>query len=98
MSREIEKLRTVRVRVTGRVQGVCYRDWTEKNASALGLSGWVRNRSDGAVEALFSGPMDHVALMLKRCHDGPAAAAVREVVIVEEGGGAPIGFSVLATL
>ena len=49
------KLRTVRVRIEGRVQGVGYRYWAERVAGELALSGWVRNRRDGAVEALFSG-------------------------------------------
>ena len=49
------KMRAVRVVVTGRVQGVGYRVWAARNAKALGLRGWVRNRRDGAVEALFAG-------------------------------------------
>ncbi len=87
--------RTVRVRITGRVQGVFYRGWTENNALELGLDGWVRNRRDGAVEALFSGPRASVAEMLKRCHDGPPSARVEAVAIVEEGAAASPGFAVL---
>ncbi len=99
MSVEKEEIgkRTVRVRITGRVQGVCYRTWAEKNANALGLSGWVRNRRDGAVEALFSGAAGQVGAMLERCREGPPAAVVREVAIVEEGGVAPPDFAVLRT-
>jgi acylphosphatase len=52
--------RAVHVRISGRVQGVGYRDWTERKATALGLSGWVRNRSDGDVEAVFGGPTEAV--------------------------------------
>jgi acylphosphatase len=89
--------RTVRVRITGRVQGVFYRGWTEDNALQLGLDGWVRNRRGGAVEALFSGPRASVAEMLKRCHEGPPSARVEAVAIVEEGGGASPGFAVLPT-
>ncbi len=89
--------RTVRVRITGRVQGVAFRAWTENNAVSLGLTGWVRNRRDGAVEALFSGAADHVAEMLRRCRRGPPVAAVKEVTVVEEGGIAPSGFAVLPT-
>lgn len=97
MSGENTERRTVRVRITGRVQGVSYRYWTERNAAALGLDGWVRNRRDGAVEALFSGADEAVFEMLKRCWEGPAPALVEEVAIVEEGGAAPHGFSVLQT-
>jgi len=90
--------RTVRVLITGRVQGVAYRAWTERNAKALGLQGWVRNRRNGAVEALFSGASDRVEEMLKRCRDGPPSAMVGEVAIIEdEGGAAPLGFAVLPT-
>ena len=70
---------TVRVRIEGRVQGVWYRGWTCKMASNLGLSGWVRNRADGSVEALFSGPIKSVTKMLEACHSGPPAARVDKV-------------------
>ncbi len=89
--------RTARVLITGRVQGVAYRAWTERTAKALGLHGWVRNRRDGAVEALFSGAGDRVGEMLKRCREGPPAAMVGEVRVIEEGGAAPLGFAVLPT-
>jgi acylphosphatase len=90
-------VRSARVRIEGRVQGVSYRYWTLEEARALGLAGWVRNRPDGSVEALFSGPAERVAEMLMRCHDGPAAAAVTSVDVLEEGGAAPDGFDVLPT-
>ncbi len=64
-----------------------------KERSGARPSGWVRNRSDGSVEALFSGAGHVILEMLKRCQDGPSSAAVAEVAIVEEGGGAPLGFS-----
>jgi len=89
---------TVRVLVTGRVQGVAYRMWAEGNAMALGLDGWVRNRRDGAVEALFSGARDRVEEMLKRCRQGPPAAKVDKVAVIQEGGNAPLGFRVLPTV
>jgi acylphosphatase len=91
------KKRTVRVRITGRVQGVCYRAWTERTANAMGLSGWVCNRRDGAVEALFSGATDQVEEMLERCREGPPAAVVEAVAVVEEGGNVVAGFSILPT-
>lgn len=90
--------RSVRVRIEGRVQGVGYRYWTERVAGDLGLDGWVRNRRDGAVEALFAGSPDDVAEMLERCRDGPPAAQVTSVTILEEDGTASAGFEVLPTL
>lgn len=70
----------VRARIYGRVQGVWYRGWTVTTASDLGLSGWVRNRRDGSVEALFVGPPDAIETMLARCRKGPPTARVDEVV------------------
>lgn len=90
-------VRTVRVRIDGRVQGVGFRYWVEEAALELGLSGWVRNRRDGSVEALFSGEPGRVAEMLARCHDGPRSAQVSAVTVVEEGGPAPDGFVLLPT-
>ncbi len=97
MNDENRDLFTVRVRITGRVQGVCYRAWTQSNAQALGLSGWVRNTRDGAVEALFSGATVQVSEMLTRCREGPPAAFVEKVAVVAEGAPAPAGFRVLST-
>lgn len=69
----------VEARITGRVQGVCFRAWTEEEAVRLGVSGWVRNEPDGSVRALFVGPRGRVEAMLERCRDGPPAARVSEV-------------------
>ena len=66
----------VRVVIKGRVQGVFYRNWTVENATQLGLKGWVRNRRDGSVEALFSGNPDVVQEMEQRCRRGPPDAMV----------------------
>ncbi|MEC9368367.1 MAG: acylphosphatase [Pseudomonadota bacterium] len=74
---------SVRVLVTGRVQGVWFRGWTAETARSLGLSGWVRNRRDGNVEAIFSGETAAVAEMLRRCGRGPASARVSNVEVVE---------------
>ena len=90
--------RAVRVRIEGSVQGVGFRYWTERVATELGLVGWVRNRRDGSVEALFCGPAQDVAEMLERCREGPRGARVTTVEIVEEGGAAPEGFEVLPTV
>jgi len=91
------KRRTVRVRIAGRVQGVGFRYWTEETACGLGLAGWVRNRRDGSVEALFSGSADDVAEMMRRCQQGPRAAQVASVELLEEGGTAPAGFELRPT-
>lgn len=71
--------KAVRARIHGKVQGVFYRAWTRDTANSLGLSGWVRNRSDGTVEAVFSGPDDKVRQMLEACNEGPPAARVDRV-------------------
>ncbi|HZC56283.1 MAG TPA: acylphosphatase [Xanthobacteraceae bacterium] len=64
------------VLVRGRVQGVGYRAWTEYTALERGLQGWVRNRRDGCVEAVFIGSDDVVAAMIEACRNGPASARV----------------------
>ena len=92
-----EARRTVTVRIEGRVQGVFYRAWTEETARTLGLDGWVRNRRDGSVEAVFSGPPAQVEAMLQRCAQGPRDAEVTAVTITDEGGAPPSGFRVLPT-
>jgi acylphosphatase len=62
--------------IKGRVQGVFYRNWTVDNARELGLKGWVRNRRDGSVEAVFSGSPNAVQEMEQRCRRGPRDAVV----------------------
>ncbi len=72
-----EDLRSVRrVVVRGRVQGVGYRAWAEYAALKRGLEGWVRNRHDGAVEAVFAGPARTVGEMVEICRSGPPGAWV----------------------
>lgn len=73
----------VNVRVIGRVQGVGYRAWTEREAAKRGLGGWVRNRRDGTVEAEFDGPAEIVADMVMACRQGPPAADVSEVIVAD---------------
>jgi acylphosphatase len=68
-----------RVTITGRVQGVGYRAWVEHRAVAQNLEGWVRNRRDGSVEALFAGPVDVVVDMIERCRRGPSSARIDDV-------------------
>jgi acylphosphatase len=67
------------VTIRGRVQGVGYRYWVEQQARARGLEGWVRNRRDRSVEALFAGPPDLVSGMIALCRRGPASARVDAV-------------------
>jgi acylphosphatase len=68
---------TVRhVTVKGRVQGVGYRYFVEQEARSRGLEGWVRNRRDGSVEAVFAGPADAVAAIIAACQRGPSSARV----------------------
>ena len=69
-----------RVMIRGRVQGVGYRAWVEHQAGVRGLEGWVRNRVDGSVEALFSGPEDVVTGMVASCRHGPSSARVDDVL------------------
>ncbi|MEP4378882.1 MAG: acylphosphatase [Alphaproteobacteria bacterium] len=69
----------VRVVIRGRVQGVWFRAWTENVARDQCLDGWVRNRSDGSVEAVFAGPVQAVDRMVNSCHEGPPASVVENV-------------------
>jgi acylphosphatase len=75
--------RSVLVRISGRVQGVGYRDWTQRKAIDLSLSGWVRNLASGEVEALFSGPTEAIEAMLAACRRGPQLARVSDIQITE---------------
>jgi len=68
-----------RVIIRGRVQGVGYRAWTEYTALERGLQGWVRNRRDGSVEALFAGSTEAVSAMIEHCRQGPPGARVDAV-------------------
>jgi len=67
------------VTITGRVQGVGYRAWVEHQARNHNLEGWVRNRRDGSVEALFAGPAEIVSEQVARCRRGPSTARVAAV-------------------
>ena len=70
-----------RVLISGRVQGVSFRYFTQRTARALGLTGWVRNRPDGSVEALFEGVRATVEQVLAACCQGPPAAEVTEMQV-----------------
>lgn len=67
------------VTASGRVQGVGFRWWARSRAASLGVSGWVRNRPDGNVEAVFEGSREHVELLLRWCQQGPPAAYVDQL-------------------
>jgi acylphosphatase len=73
-----------RVVVRGQVQGVFFRDTTRRQAAAAGVSGWVRNRPDGAVEAVFEGPPEAVERMVSFAYEGPRGADVADVETADE--------------
>lgn len=79
----------IRVMITGRVQGVGFRASCQRQAVALGLTGWVRNCWNGAVEAVFEGPADSVDRMVTWCRHGPPMAEVEGVSVTEVVDGAP---------
>ena len=87
----------VRVRIEGRVQGVGFRYWAIGQAAALALDGWVRNRRDGGVEAVFAGPSEAVAEVLRRCRRGPSPARVDHVAEEPETDPVEPGFRALPT-
>lgn len=93
-----ETVRTAHVRIEGRVQGVGYRLWTQRTAVETGLRGWVRNRRDGSVEAVFQGPEADVAAMIARCKVGPPGAVVTSVEVLAEDVGTFDRFEVRPTL
>ena len=73
-----------RVRAAGRVQGVFFRDSVRRLAAQRDVAGWVRNRSDGSVEAAFEGHADDVEALIEFCREGPRAAHVESVQVVAE--------------
>jgi acylphosphatase len=76
--------RRARVRVSGAVQGVFFRETTRRAALRQGVSGWVRNAPDGSVEAVFEGDATSVERMLDFCRIGPPMARIDDVTTVEE--------------
>ena len=70
---------TMRLSIGGQVQGVGFRDFAVREARALGLKGWVRNRADGTVEAVVSGADDKVKAFVGKCMRGPSAARVAHI-------------------
>lgn len=72
-------LQHVLLKIHGRVQGVFFRAGTQKEAARLGLKGWVRNASDGSVEAVAEGERETLEKFIAWCHRGPPAAVVKKV-------------------
>jgi acylphosphatase len=86
-----------RIRITGRVQGVGYRAWTMSQASQYNIAGWVRNRSDGSVEAQLQGSEELIKAMIKDCYDGPLMAHVSNIEISDSSPESLSGFDYRAT-
>ena len=95
---------TRHLQISGRVQGVGFRFYAQRKARELGVTGWVRNRRDGSVEAVFAGPAATVAGVIEACRRGPSSARVEAVQ--DEAGNPDMlnlrqageGFSVLPTI
>ena len=96
--------RFVHVALRGRVQGVGFRAFIEHHAQTRGLDGWVRNREDGSVEAVLTGPSHAVEAVLEACRTGPAGAEVADLDLREEEAAGlipssrPAGFYVMPTV
>jgi acylphosphatase len=89
---------SVRVSISGRVQGVWFRGWVSEQANRLSISGWVRNLSDGRVEAVFHGDALNVDEMVSLCWDGPRWAKVENVISAAEDVYDEIGFHVVRSV
>ncbi|MEW6078909.1 MAG: acylphosphatase [Thermodesulfobacteriota bacterium] len=90
-----EKIR-VHVIISGRVQGVCFRMETKREADSCGVSGWVRNLPDGNVEAVLEGERSLVEAVVAWCRQGPPASRVSRVIVTEQpAGGDQQGFRIV---
>ena len=76
-------MKTFRVQIIGSVQGVFFREYTRRRAETLGITGWVRNRRDGSVEALISGDEPQIKKMLEWFYQGSPASSVHNVIVEE---------------
>ncbi|WP_018701197.1 acylphosphatase [Amorphus coralli] len=90
--------RSVHVVISGMVQGVGYRAWVAQLADSYELSGWVRNRLTGEVEAVFSGPSEVVAEMIAECRKGPPGSEVTSVSVQDNKHSSGTPFEVLETV
>ena len=91
-------MKQLRVIISGRVQGVGFRYWTEDQAARRGLDGWVRNLTDGRVEAVFAGAEADVDDMIAACHEGPRLARVQKVAVFSHENAVGPGFRTLPTV
>ncbi|MDB5410313.1 MAG: acylphosphatase [Rhodospirillales bacterium] len=87
----------VKLRIEGRVQGVGYRFWLNREAGRHGLSGWVRNRGDGSVEALLKGDDAAVEAVMEACRRGPRMAVVDRIACEDAADDGSVGFEQRAT-
>ena len=87
-------MKRCRVIVRGRVQGVFFRDTVGRRAREEGAAGWVRNRSDGSVEAVFEGDADSIARLVELCRSGPPGAVVEGVEVFDEAPEGLVGFAI----
>ena len=87
----IGDMKSVQARVTGRVQGVSFRWYTQEQARRLGVVGWVRNEPDGSVLLHAEGEDDAVDALVEWCHEGPGSARVQHVAVREA---APLGATI----
>ncbi len=85
-------MKTVNLRITGRVQGVWYRAWTRDTATELGLNGWVRNRMDGSVEAVVQGDDAAINQLIEKCWDGSPASKVHDIKVTSSDETVDAGF------
>ncbi len=92
-----EARRAVHLTITGRVQGVGFCDFVERQAKAMSLTGWVRNRRDGSVETVLVGQSSAVDTVVAACRRGPPSAGVKDVKLGDYTGPLPDGFTVLPT-
>lgn len=77
---EADEIDAVHIRIKGKVQGVLFRKWTVQEATKRALRGWVRNRNDGSVEAVFVGPRPKLRDMITACRKGPPKAQVERLI------------------
>jgi acylphosphatase len=89
--------KTVKLRIEGRVQGVGYRFWLDREARRRGLTGWVRNRNDGSVEALLNGDDSSVEAVIDACRRGPRMAMVERIERRDAENDGSVGFTQLET-